>query len=237
MDSIILCEGRVDTALIGQYLASINGWHYSKAGKVGANFPEEDRRQIINKYKRGDHWMYLWGVGGRTRYKSPFEKILEFNSFNKDTSFNNIVFIVDRDEEDEASIVSEFAGYIGNDGLSCNEWLDVTYTDKFGQEYTVRMMLIIVPFDEEGALETVMINSLAEEDDEEIIPQCVQFIDGIKSEKYLKKRRDILKAKLSTLIAIIDPDRAVDSLVEIVEGIQWDRYRAVNQTFNKLLEL
>ena len=65
----------------------------------------------------------------------------------------------------------------------------------------------------------------------------MQFIDGIKTEKYLKKRCDILKAKLSTLIAIIDPDRAVDSLVEIVEGIQWDRYRAVNQTFNRLLEL
>ncbi|NLW46804.1 MAG: hypothetical protein GXY86_05665 [Firmicutes bacterium] len=237
MDSIILCEGRVDTALIGQYLASISGWHYSKVSKSGANFLEEDRKQIINKYKRDDHWMYLWGVGGRKRFKSPFEKILEFNSLNKDTSFNNIVFIVDRDEEDEATIVAEFAGYIGNDELRKNEWLDVTYTDKFGHEYTVRMMLIIVPFDEEGALETVMINSLAEEDDEEIIPQCVKFIDGIKSEKYLKKRRDILKAKLSTLIAIIDPDRAVDSLVEIVEGIQWDRYRAVNQTFNKLLEL
>ncbi|HEY8463361.1 MAG TPA: hypothetical protein VIM29_04950 [Bacillota bacterium] len=162
---------------------------------------------------------------------------MEFNSFNKDTSFNNIVFIVDRDEEDKASIVSEFPGYIGNCGLSCNEWLDVTYTDKFGQDYKVRMLLIIVPFEEKGALETVMINSLAEEDDEEIIPQCFQFIDGIKSRKYLEKRRDILKAKLSTLIAIIDPDRAADSLVEIVEGIQWDRYRAVNQTFNKLLEL
>lgn len=239
MNSIILCEGRVDAALIGQYLEANKGWTYSREHKKGPGKPQkEDEQQIIEKYQRDEHWVYIWGVGGRTRFKTPLHTIMELNILDSDTAFNNIICVVDRDEKDkEEPIITEFANYFGVSKLICNDWVDISYRAYFDKTGIVRAMLLIIPFDEKGALETIMINSLAEEDDEEIFPRCHAFVEGIKSRKYLQTKRDILKAKLSTIVSIIEPDRAVDSLVEIVKGIKWAKYGAVNRAFNKLLEL
>lgn len=238
MNSIIFCEGRVDAALIGKYLEANKGWIYIKENKKGpVRLQKEDERQIIEKYQRDEHWIYIWGVGGRARFNSPLQSIMELNILDSTTAFDNIILVVDRDEEEESAIITEFADYIGSPELRCNDWIDISYKTKYEQTSLVRVMLLIIPFDEKGALETVMINSLAEQDDEKIIPQCFAFVDGIKSQKYLLKRREILKAKLSTIVSIIEPDRAVDSLVEIVKGIKWAKYNAVNRAFNKLLEL
>lgn len=128
MNSIILCEGRVDAVLIGQYLASTKGWQYpKKESKPGPNPQPEDKKQIINSYKCDEHWIYLWGVGGRTRFEKPFHKVMEVNILDRTTAFNNIIFVVDRDEEEEDATLSEFGKYTGVSGLQCNEWLYFLY--------------------------------------------------------------------------------------------------------------
>ena len=74
MNSIIFCEGRVDAVLIGQYLIANRGWEYSKKPKQNLRLEPEDNHQLINVYERNDDWVYIWSVGGRTRFQSPLEK-------------------------------------------------------------------------------------------------------------------------------------------------------------------
>jgi hypothetical protein len=237
MNSIIFCEGRVDAVLIGQYLAANRGWVYSKA-KEKLKIQPEDKCQLINIYRRNDDWVYIWAVGGRTRFHSPLQKIIDFNKTVANVSgFQNIIILVDNDDGDEVVIQEEFCSCFPSINLKSNEWGKLRYLDGFGQNSTSKVMLTIVPFNEKGALETVMINALAEEDDEAVILQCQDFVDNIKTKKYLLKRREKLKAKLATIVSIISPDRAVDSRVEIVEGIDWNKYNTVNEAFHKLLEL
>jgi hypothetical protein len=241
MNTIILCEGRVDATLIGQYLIKNGEWSFSKKeSKFGVNPQPEDKSQIINKYKRDADWIYIWGVGGRTRFENPIRKVMEINRIDRDNvkAFNQMIIIVDRDDEENCeTIQNEFVQCIESVELKWDEWSDCNFTDKFGQVGIIKIMLLIIPFNENGALETVMINALDEKDDEDLITQCKDFIDNVKTQKYLRKRREKLKARLSTIISIISPDRAVDSMVEIVEGIEWNKYQTVNEAFRKLKEL
>jgi len=239
MNSIIFCEGRTDAVLVGQYLSRNKGWQYDSKGKKGLNIEKDDKTQIVDKYKLGEDWLYIWGVGGRTRFQNPLKKVLLLNKrADKLDSFEKIIILVDRDESEvDLDISNEFCGYLGQSALSNESWTDYSYTDGFGQAAILKALLMIIPFDEKGALESVMIHALNEGDDEAIIPQCCSFVEDLKTQKYLKKRRDRLKAKLSTIISIICPDRAVDSLVEIVEGVDWCGYSHVNETFKKLLEI
>jgi hypothetical protein len=237
MNSVILCEGRVDAVLIGQYLISNRGWEYSKP-KEKLKVQPQDKQQLINVYRRDDDWVYIWAVGGRTRFQTPLNDVITLNKREDNRSgFHNIIVLVDNDEGEEQVIQEEFCGYFSVAELKNNDWKDFSYVDGFGQDSISKVLLAIIPFNEKGALETVMINSLAEEDDEGVIPQCRDFIANIKTQKYLLKRREKLKAQLATIVSIISPDRAVDSLVEIVEGIEWNKYQTVNEAFRKLLEL
>jgi hypothetical protein len=55
MNSVILCEGRVDAVLIGQYLMSTRDWKYSKP-KEKLKVQPQDKQQLINVYRRDDDW-------------------------------------------------------------------------------------------------------------------------------------------------------------------------------------
>lgn len=236
MNSIILCEGRTDAVLVGKYLEANKQWKYSRKDKQGLTLNKEDNNQIIDKYQRNEDWLYIWGVGGITRFKSPLQKIFTINQLDSTLGFNNIVVIVDNDDE-ENDMIQEISALLRISGLKGDEWNDIPYADRFGQRGIVKLMIMIIPFEKKGALETVLINGIAENDDESIVDQCCNFVDNIKTTKCLRKRREVLKAKLSTIISIFYPDRAVDSLVEIIEGIYWSKSTSVNQVFIKLLEL
>ncbi|TCL68550.1 hypothetical protein EDC14_101391 [Hydrogenispora ethanolica] len=238
MNSIIFCEGRVDAVLIGQYLVANREWAYSREFKENLKLNPEDKKQLINAYKRDNDWVYIWAVGGRNRFQTPIQKVLTLNQkADNESGFRNYIILVDNDGGEQSEIQTEFCNCFHITRLRNNEWEDFHYVNGFGEDSTARILLTIIPFDEPGALETVMINSLAEKDDENIVPRCLEFVDGIQTRKYLLNRREKLKAKLSTIVSIISPDRAVDSLVEIIEGIEWNKYNSVNRAFNKLLEL
>lgn len=236
MNSVILCEGCTDAVLIGKFLEANKQWKHSGKDKKGATLSKEDNKQIIDKYQRNDDWVYIWGVGGKTRFRSPLQKIFSMNRLNGALGFDNIIVIVDNDDE-ENDMIQEVSALFNITGLMSGEWKDVSYTDDFNLNYIVKLMVMIIPFEEKGALETVVINGIAENDDEKIVDQCCNFVDNIKTIKCLRKRREKLKAKLSTIISILYPDRATDNLVELFTNIDWSQTKSVNQAFMKLLEL
>ena len=109
-----------------------------------------------------------------------------------------------------------------------------------GKEIAVEILLLIVPFEQTGAMETFLLNAVAGEDeyDKEIINRGNTFVDSVDPEKrYLTKRRYITKAKFDVYFSV---RTAAEQFVErqnILKDIPWDQYLLVQETFKKFADL
>lgn len=69
----------------------------------------------------------------------------------------------------------------------------------------INFKLFVIPFEENGALETFLLNAISQNDeyDKEIINKGNIFVDEIDSEKrYLNRRRYITKAKFDVYFSV-----------------------------------
>lgn len=91
-DSIILCEGETDQALVGCYMEKVAGWRYIKNAKEEP-FPNESTHWYhdSNGYMDG-----IWQVGG-----NEFSKALSsiFGREKLEHSIERIVIITDHDDQ------------------------------------------------------------------------------------------------------------------------------------------
>ena len=88
------------------------------------------------------------------------------------------------------------------------------------EEFSINCFLKIIPEKESGALEDLIINSLANSHPY-ITKESCQFVDGLdKNEvEHLKFARTIAKVKVGTIFNVIDPQRTFSSLSEKFEMI------------------
>ena len=80
--------------------------------------------------------------------------------------------------------------------------------NSYGRNVGFRFLLLVIPFEENGAMETFLLNAIDEEDvyDKKIIQQCIEFVDNVDLERrYLTNRRYITKAKFDTYFSIRTP--------------------------------
>ena len=121
-----------------------------------------------------------------------------------------------------------------------NEWIDIKQENGFGQEINIRILPLVIPFDTTGALETFLLEAIAEQDeyDKEIINKGGVFVDSIDPEqRYLKKRRYATKAKFDVYFSVRTP---IDQFIErrnILKDVRWENYILIQHDFSKLSEL
>lgn len=99
---------------------------------------------------------------------------------------------------------------------------------------------MIVPFEENGAMETFLLHAIAENDvyDKEIIEKCNNFVDGADPlKRYLSKRRLITKAKFDTYFSIRTSAEQFTERQNILKNIKWEKYTALQADFGLLAEL
>jgi hypothetical protein len=97
-----------------------------------------------------------------------------------------------------------------------------------------------VPFEGKGALETFLLNSLANQDttDGKVINQCNKFIDNLDSDgKYLTSRRHLTKAKFDTYFSVRTPVEQFSERRNILKGVHWENYEIIQDTFKELRKL
>jgi hypothetical protein len=73
--------------------------------------------------------------------------------------------VLDRDESEIKSI-EDHASSVFKSVISTmrnNEWIPNKYTDAYGTEQMVEGLLVVIPTEHEGALETLMLDSIAED--------------------------------------------------------------------------
>ena len=239
---MILCEGETDQVLIGYYLKSISGWKFSKKEKE-VPFTEAP----VYWYRNAkEELLGIWNVGGNN-FNSAVEEIFSLEILEH--SIERIVIITDNDDSDvfKCRINPLYLNIckkinIKNDLYNpkemLNRWGKICFKNDFGK-VNIDICFILVPLDEHGALETFMLNSLAnnDEDKRDVVSQSKDFILKLKSKKYLIHRREKIKAELGVSIAVFSPDKVFTTMNELIESVDWKEYSKFNNQFELLKEL
>ncbi len=246
MNSIILCEGFDDAYILGYYLFKTCEWNRA----VKPNFAKEYNFPSINKHNQGIEYYYkddnklaIWSVGGKDAFDKPIKFVSRVNKEHPKNGINNIFILSDIDnssiDKQLKTLNSQLNAYdISIDNLTNNEpnVFDFIIED---ESYKLSVIPIIIPFEEEGALETILIKAIEEDGTEEkfIVSQACEYIDNIKNniaEKYLKSSRLILKAKFSSVISVTNPDRSTAIFNKLLISHEWEKAESVKNHFNAL---
>ena len=244
MNSIILCEGRTDAILLSYYLGRVYGWCYSKKPPKAYTRIEADSNQEVNWYKKNDDYLLIYGVGGKDNFQNVIRKYVSqiLQNYSEKDRFANIVIIADKDDRRISEIeelhrkwLFPYAAKVVN-----LKWQESMFQDNFGNEQKIRTLSIIIPTDKQGALETTLLDAISEDNyDKMIVDKCDGFIQDIRTiaDRYIKTDRLALKAHLSSVFAVISPDKVFSQLDVIIKEVPWEKSETLRNCFEILKEL
>ena len=162
-------------------------------------------------------------------------------------AYRKIVIVTDRDDDHSETdflnemnrLISEQHGKIV-DTIVNNEWCKVNFINSIEEEFTVEFLLLVIPLSENGAIETVLLDSIAQKDayDKTIIDKSKSFVDEIDPKVlYMKRRRDKLKAWFNIYFSIRVPEDFYKERQHIFNSFPWEENAYINTVFSKLSEL
>ena len=244
MKSVILCEGSTDLTLIQYYLEKTAQWKYiNNTSSLGAEF------RLEKHLKREQDILGIGATGSCSKIIPCLREVVDTVKFasNPAEGFDKIVIIADRDEVgSEDDFIRKLEELFEEEGLECsgiienNKWLSISCENGRKQRVIVGLLLLLIPFDGQGALETFLLNAIADSDvyDKQIIEDCTLFVEAVDLERrYLKKRRYITKAKFDVYFSIRTALEQFQERRNILRSVPWEDYLLVQECFSKLEEL
>nr|WP_287493252.1 DUF3226 domain-containing protein [Sellimonas sp.] len=157
------------------------------------------------------------------------------------------MILTDRDEVDtEAEFCTKIRDMMSErhvqtqQEIKNNEWIHCHMQNGQKKEITVDILLLVIPFEETGAMETFLLKAIAENDpyDAQLICQSNQFVESVDPKKrYLNKRRYITKAKFDVFFSV---RTAAEQFVErqnILRSVPWEKYQKIQECFKKFADL
>lgn len=162
MKSIILCEGGTDLTLIQYFMEKVNAWKYdlNRTRQNNSKLSYLKQRKIFIKE---DKILEIGATGGCSEIPKCFSKILNSQRIgsNSEERYENIVIITDNDEIDTfdnmkttlEKLFNEHSITIENNIVN-DSWVNCTCENGAQDIINFRVLLLIISFDEEGALET-----------------------------------------------------------------------------------
>lgn len=197
MKSIILCEGGTDLTLIQYFMEKVNEWKYH------SNRPKLFDLEQQKRFKKEDKILEIGATGGCSEIPKYFSKILAYQRIgsNSEERYENIVIITDNDEINtfnnmKATLENLFNKYsitIKNN-IANDSWINCTCENGAQDIINFRVLLLIIPFEEEGALETFLLKAIASKDeyDNEIIEKGNIFVETVDPQKSISLEEDML---------------------------------------------
>ena len=242
MNKVILCEGKTDAILLSYYLGKMCNWQ-----PVREKLPKElqsldirgkNKSQYTHWYKNGEDSLLICAVDGCNNFANFYRENLKEPIFLTD-AFHKLVVITDSDNNDDNTITDrlhrEFDGEIPR--FEVNQWVTYRYQNSFGKESTLELLLIIIPMDKQGALETVLLDAISEDAyNKVIVDKCMTFVDEIRpmAERYITSDRLALKSKLGTTFAIQSPEKVFDFIDKQLQEVSWEESRTLRECFEML---
>ena len=231
MTEIILVEGVSDVQLISYFLQNVYGWKHENDNKLGVT-PLDDHEHI-ESLSKGENQLILCGVGGNGKF-ARFVKEHRINDMIILQDIDSLMVVTDRDEDSDAKIGREINHSFENLSMKVGQWVNNRISDSFGQPKSVYTYLFIIPVNEKGALERVIINALNDIPKEAtLIQSVVPFIDSLKAEivPELNKINKANKATVGTFFSIRNPQNAMRSFGAFISKIDSSRSEALKELF------
>lgn len=241
MNKLILCEGATDAILLSYYLGRTAGWKFCRKPPRNLTIKEDGIEESINWYEKGDDRLLICGAGGKDRIKPFYEKKIKPAIINAD-AFEKIALLLDRDDKDTASI-EHHASMIFQPVITkaeSNKWITNTYRNGFNQGKQIDMLLVVIPVEHQGALETVLLDAISEDPyDAHIVELVTQFVKTMRTEagKYITSDRKELKARLGVTWAVQYPEKVFKLINEQIQSVPWEESEVLKNCFAELIKI
>lgn len=237
MTELMLVEGVSDVQLISYFLQNVYGWKYEKSNKLG--IAPLDKYEHIESLSQNGNRLVLCGVGGNGKF-AHFVKQHRVNNMIVEQDISSLMVVTDRDEDSDAKIGRTINNSLENISIKVGQWIHNSITDSFGQSKNIHTYLLIIPANEKGALERVIINALNDIPEEtNLVQEVVQFIDSLKGELVpeLNKINKANKATVGTFFSIRNPQNAMRSFGTFISKIDWSKSESLKELFSPFMYL
>lgn len=252
MNSIIICEGETDATLLQYYLEKKYAWEHLNKSTVKKLY-QNNKISSLSEYPKAKIFKYssnLLAIVSADSSSKLFNVTKSIDDYNKTTlgaKFDKIVIISDNDDLAAKNNFFDNFNKFFNDNdytfinpISNNTWLTATYINYMQKVNTIEVLPLLIPFNEDGALETVLLNGIKEKSD--VHKQVVEFsyntIDtahALFNEHFLKGRSDCLKAKFDFVLTILTTREEYARRKEYLqESIKWEDFDNVNSALLNL---
>jgi len=249
MKSVILCEGSDDLWFISYFLHKTAGWNIDEHVKdhwSNYKIPILNHHQKTNYIVNDTSFSVIWSVAGKDQFKQALDSL--YNKILQDypqDPIESIVLVCDHDDEDVNAKLSEISGWLPTNYRVTSNLRPITSTHEIdGYSVDVRFTPIIVPYDECGAIESILINSVqtGKEHGATIVSRANEYINGLLSNpdivsSYFPHKRLMIKAKFSAVIAAINPTHSTEQFKGLMLSCPWEDSEYINRHFTIILEL
>lgn len=245
MKSVILCEGRDDLWFVCYYLHKIAKWNVvNPSNDVWMNYQLSTItvRQDIKYLTNGNDHVAIWSVCGKDSFEKPVCEILRIISTFPFDPINSIVIIRDRDNDAEDDILREMNSWFAGAVVLTNKTTGTFLQAIEDYDVLTKVTPVIIPFSEQGAIETILKTAISEEGEEEafIVDSAEKYISDLVSSgrvgvKYLSGSRQILNAKYPAVIAATNPDHSTGLFQDMVMACPWEESPHVKEHFDVVL--
>lgn len=189
--------------------------------------------------------MECWG---KDSFSKAIQGIKEINLNQPEYAINQIFIIQDRDSNEIKETLEEIRVTLDEIGIKLAELKNSTLNswnfESEGENYTTNIIPIVLPFDEQGAIETILMRAISESSEEEnyIVNEANKYIEGffipeVKLNKYLKHQREILKARFSAVISVTNPDRSTATFNTLLMSHSLEEKEEIKKHFGILNRL
>ena len=231
MTELILVEGVSDVQLISYYLQNVYGWKHERENILGIE-PLDEHEHIESLSKNGNQ-VVLCGVGGNGKF-THFVEQHRINYIVVEKEISSLVVVTDRDEASDAKIKNQINAALDQISVESDCWKENAIQDSFGQAKNIYTYLLIIPTNEKGALERVIIDALNDIPEETaLMGEVEQFIDALKAGLVpdLNQINNANKATVGTFFSVRYPKKAMRSFGVFISKIDWSKSASLNQMF------
>jgi hypothetical protein len=223
-------------------------WVFTKDGRVSDYFdiPKLSRADKYEIYQRGDDKNVIWSVGGKNQIEKAFSDIVTINKIAPGDRFENIVIVTDRDNDDIPDILAQFNLTLEAQNIKVNLRNGAINSVEYeieNERLSMSICPIIIPFDNVGALETVIMSAISGEsvENEFIVGRAKNYIADIHTSEivinYLRHAHERLKAEFSAVISVLNPDKSTMRFNDMFINHNWENSEYITNQFGLLLEL
>lgn len=249
MRAVVLCEGKDDAFILGAYLQMKLGFVRNNSISFSDNLAlkKEDLNLRINIYVKKEKIVAVIGVGGKNRFCKYFDYLKKAQSFAPTEAITHLFVLHDRDNEVEENILAKICAIFSEiypnteeAPLLQNQKASIFQYQLRSNTHSVYCIPLVIPFDQEGALETILMRVIQEESKagEFVVVEANRYIDRILSDDrrgdYLNKDRMKLKARFSAVLSVTNPDHAIDLYVNLLESFDWHSSENFSSNFKVL---